>query len=269
MQRIYLDQNKWLDLSRAAWGRKGGERYADALAVARFGVEHSLASFPLSSSHYVETLRRKDAASRRRLAGLMVTLSRFHAIAPPSRIIEGELDAALYSRFGKPGDPRPLQPFGMGVWFAMGTEEHRYQVPADADLPPGRRYEFELWANEFLQAAMIMGPNEGQAVPGMVENNFYLDIPRKYAQGETRLSEASGQLRRLPSGTIGSLLQSWLTSWNLLTGPLSERRSQQENPKTYRQRKGSLTFSTTFQASCGGRTSQAATRELSDAMGSE
>jgi hypothetical protein len=120
------------------------------------------------------------------------------------------LDAALYSRFGKPDDPRPLQPFGMGVWFAMGTEEHRYQVPADADLPPGRRYEFELWANEFLQAAMIMGPNEGQAVPGMVENNFYLDIPRKYAQGETRLSAS------LRSAATSAQRDDWVTASELV-----------------------------------------------------
>ena len=43
MRREYLDQNKWIDLARAASGRSDGEPFIDALAVCRFGVENGLA----------------------------------------------------------------------------------------------------------------------------------------------------------------------------------------------------------------------------------
>jgi hypothetical protein len=128
----------------------------------------------------------------------------------PYRIIEGELDRALQSRFGKPFETRPIRPFGWGVWFAFGTEEERYKVPAEAQLPPGRRYEFETWANEILQAEMVMGPPEGEPVPGMEENNYYRDIPQSYALGETKLSSL------LRQATTPRQRNGWVTATELL-----------------------------------------------------
>ena len=101
MRRVYLDQNKWIDLARAASGRSDGEPFIDALAVCRFGVENGLASFPLSSVHYMETLKRKDAGSRGRLATVMRELSRYHSIAPARPVLRAEIDATLNSRYGK------------------------------------------------------------------------------------------------------------------------------------------------------------------------
>jgi hypothetical protein len=52
MKRVYLDQNKWIDLMRAKHGRKSGERFVDALTIARAGVDNRLISSPLSLTHY-------------------------------------------------------------------------------------------------------------------------------------------------------------------------------------------------------------------------
>lgn len=38
MFHVYLDQNKWIDLARAATGHRLGERFADALTSARAAV---------------------------------------------------------------------------------------------------------------------------------------------------------------------------------------------------------------------------------------
>jgi hypothetical protein len=62
VKRVYLDQNKWIDLTRAKHGQKSGERFADALTVARAGVEHGLISFPLSLTHYMEVTQKPSVA---------------------------------------------------------------------------------------------------------------------------------------------------------------------------------------------------------------
>lgn len=41
MPRVYLDQNKWIELARAAHDRPG-EGFKDVLEVARYGVEQGL-----------------------------------------------------------------------------------------------------------------------------------------------------------------------------------------------------------------------------------
>lgn len=58
MLRVYLDQNKWIDLARAAHGRPGGESHRDALDLLRYATEQYLVSLPLSMAHYFETWKR-------------------------------------------------------------------------------------------------------------------------------------------------------------------------------------------------------------------
>jgi hypothetical protein len=193
LKRVYLDQNKWIDLSRAATGHPKGPSFADALAVCKFGVQTGLASFPLSSVHYMETLKRRDAKSRHRLAAVMRELSKHHAIAPVSQVLPAELDAALHGRFGKPGVPRPVQVFGVGVWFALGVERERYRVPADQVLPPGVRAQVEALVNDLLEWAAIAGPGEGIPVPGMAENNSYSGFGDRFSDGERRLARLLAQ----------------------------------------------------------------------------
>lgn len=60
MLRVYLDQNKWVDLARAATGHCLGGRFAGALAMARAGVASGTVSFPLDMCRYWETGKRGD-----------------------------------------------------------------------------------------------------------------------------------------------------------------------------------------------------------------
>jgi hypothetical protein len=41
MQRVYLDLNKWIDLSRAVAGKPGGERFRTAATMIRAAVERA------------------------------------------------------------------------------------------------------------------------------------------------------------------------------------------------------------------------------------
>ncbi len=195
MQRVYLDQNKWIDLSRAAHGRKDGDRFHEALDVARYGVEHGLASFPLSSIHYMETLKRRDASSRHRLAVVMAELSKMHAMAPPDMVVPAELDAALIRRYCKPLEPRPLRVFGVGHRHAFGLPEGRYRLPEDAVIAPEQRQAVEEWANSVLELGALAGPPEGVPVPGMKENDYYRAFGDRYVRGEKRLADGIAEHR--------------------------------------------------------------------------
>lgn len=193
MIRMYLDQFAWIDLARAAHGRSGSSEGADdALAVIRHGVGRRLLSCPLSAVHYMETLVRTNAPSRHRLATVMAELSRFDTIAPPSAVLPRELDIALNTMVGKPSDPRPVEPFGWGVWFAFGSSAPAYELPVEVkeQLTAGRAAEFERVGRLFVEHEAIMGPPEGVPMPGMVENRYYADFGERYVLGEQQLAEA-------------------------------------------------------------------------------
>jgi len=129
MKRVYFDQNKWIDLAAARQGLAKGERYQDVLAVVEAGVERGLASFPLSSFHYIETANRRQWRSRRELAAVMAALSRFHTIAPQQALLPPEIDLALSDLFARPLSCGAPKPFGIGAAHAFDSDIPPYRVP--------------------------------------------------------------------------------------------------------------------------------------------
>ena len=122
VRHLYLDQNKWIDLARAYHGRPGGARFRDALDTVDRLVCEGYLRVPLSSAHVMETARRGDRASRRRLAEVMIALSRGWVIAPTYTLTRGLAGHVAQSVFvDDPPAPQPL-PFGRGIEFAFGNE---------------------------------------------------------------------------------------------------------------------------------------------------
>lgn len=127
MLRVYLDQNKWIDLARAANGHQRGERFTEALAAVRAASASGLASFPLDIYRHMETAKRADDRSRVAVADLMHEVSKRHALARPHMLLPAEIDQALQRRFGFPKVPRSTDIFGVGI---------RHITGGDVDLPP-------------------------------------------------------------------------------------------------------------------------------------
>jgi len=113
--RIYLDQNKWVDLALAATGKPRGERFTDALAICRAGVASGTVSFPLDMYRYWETGKRRNDRSRNDVADVMRELSGQHTMAVPFGVLDQELDLALQRRFDRTEHPRQQQVFGVGM----------------------------------------------------------------------------------------------------------------------------------------------------------
>ena len=113
--KVYLDQAKWIDLLFAATGHSRGERYVDALAAVRAAVASGLATFPLDMFRYQETAKRGNDKSRVDLADLMFDISQKQTMAHPRQILPMEIDEALHRQFGRPGFPRQVKVFGVGI----------------------------------------------------------------------------------------------------------------------------------------------------------
>jgi len=97
---IYLDQKHWVHLAQADTGHPDGPQYAAALQAARAARAAGTAIFPLSLTHYEETLKITRADRRGNLARVMEQLSGFTAL--PARRLTAlyELDAALAPAIG-------------------------------------------------------------------------------------------------------------------------------------------------------------------------
>lgn len=171
MLRIYLDQNKWVDLARAATGHHHGQRFTDALAMCRASVATGTLSFPLDMYRYWETSKRGNDRSRNDVVDVMRELSRQHTMAVPFGVLDQELDLALQRRFGRPEHPRMQQVFGVGI---RHISEGRLDWPeldlgslpdGGASVPPGLRAQFENAMTEVLEEELLRaGPDSFSAV---------------------------------------------------------------------------------------------------------
>ncbi|GAA4483685.1 hypothetical protein GCM10023191_005670 [Actinoallomurus oryzae] len=134
--RVYLDQNKWIELLRA----KGDSPARETLSLLSESISREVIVCPLSASHYLETWHRSDWESRHRLAGLMRDLSGYAAIAPIHTLQRLEVEAAVLEHLTS----MPRRPFadicaiGYGVnhAFASPTGRLRFVETVATDSSP-------------------------------------------------------------------------------------------------------------------------------------
>ncbi len=161
MLRIYLDQNKWVDLARAATGHPLGERFTDALAMARTAVVAREVSFPLDMYRYWETSKRGNDRSRNEVVDVMRELAQQHTMSLPFGLLDSEIDHALQQRFGRPTDPRRRQVFGIGMGhIAEGRLEwHGLDLSTlpdgGASVPAGLRAQVSDLLGEAIEEELL------------------------------------------------------------------------------------------------------------------
>jgi hypothetical protein len=189
VKRVYLDQNKWIDLARAVDPGSDEKRFDDVALLLRAGVDAGHVSLPLSSAHYMETQNRREWDSRRRLGETMLTFSKLQTIAPADALLSAELDRAIASLYGVALRPRPLQVFGSGASHAFAMEFAPWQMPEqlrdDVEDPVG----FEREANRLLDRMLLLGPTpemEAAGIPGF-DPFSHLDVGERYAEAKEKL----------------------------------------------------------------------------------
>lgn len=120
---LYLDQNKWIDLARAHYGRDDGKPYKDALQAVRTALAGGTVLVPFSLVNALEGMIHRDGARRERLARFMVDLSGNISILPEFAVRPTEIRNLLRRTFNR-GDEVPVRPgiLARGLFNAFGKQ---------------------------------------------------------------------------------------------------------------------------------------------------
>jgi hypothetical protein len=116
---IYLDQNKWNDLSCAYYGMPEGKKFRHVLEKIQTAISNKSAILPLSFEHYFETNKDPDVERRKRLAKVLAKISQGIAISPQERTTQLELTRALAELYNEP-IPKTLSMIGYGFPCVIG-----------------------------------------------------------------------------------------------------------------------------------------------------
>jgi hypothetical protein len=136
---VYLDQNKWIDLSREHHGRDPQHRFEGVLVYVLEASAAGTLTFPLSLAHYMETMKHGNPERRLRLARFMLRVSRCATLAPIGVIVRHEIEQALSQVYpGRVPLPAPLTLVGPGVHHATGGMIPVPRIPW-GDLSPEQR----------------------------------------------------------------------------------------------------------------------------------
>jgi len=119
---VYLDQNHWIELSRAEYHRDAQPETPSVLQTLRILRQSGSACFPLSLGHYMETLKHQDTERRSRLLNFMLDLSSDFTVAPSDVVLRYEMQVALERCFPGRVKVDPLQFLGSGLSHAADLD---------------------------------------------------------------------------------------------------------------------------------------------------
>ena len=118
---VFLDQNHWINLSRAYHDRPDGLGHRSLVEQILHCVNNGTCRIPLSVNHLIEHSKATDSGRRRRLAEVFEVFSRGWFFAGPSDILPDELRRAVVQTFNTDlVFPQP-EVFGRGITFGIGA----------------------------------------------------------------------------------------------------------------------------------------------------
>lgn len=196
---VYLDQNKWIELARAHYGRREHSARRLAVRAIETAAEHDNIIAPLSFGHYIETGKNRNESGRLKLAQLMYVVSKGRTIAEYNVILRHEMQVALGQLF--PGRVRvdPFAFIGYGVAHMMNKPAY-VEPPAwlRNAVPPKDlerlRHEFQ---EEFDRSTLsgyssplgVKGPAYPDSTP------FSRNFMRHLAAMQANVAELSSETR--------------------------------------------------------------------------
>ncbi len=198
LQRIYLDQMAWIQLTQARVGHKNGVRYEDAYLMAQKATSLGEASFPLSLTHQYETQQRQNWTSRLEVVTTMVELSKFQAIAHPTVVVPQEVDNAIAQMIGLPISP--VRVFGAGLDFITGKSFGRFAIPSQINLEDlGYPESFSTLIRNHPERAseiiLMAGPHPDMQPQYRVAFDALKALDTKFSDGQTEIARMIKELR--------------------------------------------------------------------------
>ncbi|MCS5735096.1 hypothetical protein [Herbiconiux daphne] len=179
---VYLDQWVWIRLARANVGRPSKPSDVALLASLKTAAKAGVA-FPLSATHYEETIRITDPAQRREIARVMAPIALGRTIRKQSDLVRHQLLTSLHEMIGRPTfRPTPLQTLGIGVhWSFIGTEGFMTVVDADGRIVKSVDPNWTRRLNQYCEFSLMAGPTDAE-IPNL-EKVGYVD-PRYFETNE-------------------------------------------------------------------------------------
>jgi len=117
---IYLDQLHWIEIAKHINGKKTKEGTEDALNHILKLSANSEVVFPLSFSHYYETLKQANPGKRQRLAKVMRQISQGYTVSALGKVVRHEVREALISLFDIDCQETEFLYIGKGFEHAFG-----------------------------------------------------------------------------------------------------------------------------------------------------
>ncbi len=130
--KIYLDQNKWIDLGRAILRPDDDNTYVEVAELIKNKVEKGEWIVPLSLIHFLETLARGNNRSREGLARVMEDVSRGYTIVPSMDVEQEE----FHNKFAELHSFRatyPIEPIKEHLFGALGSNPPSIEFNRELD----------------------------------------------------------------------------------------------------------------------------------------
>ena len=196
MKIVYLDQNHWIELARAAYWRRAKPGVPEALAAIRHAADVGAACFPLSLTHVIEIYKNRAPDRRIRLAKFMLELSHDTTTADVTAVVRHEAHAALSNAFPcRISPPRPLAYLGHGLSHAAGRHfglSLEWPTAAIQTIPETQRKDFEKQVLSLANLHLLSGTLPPGAPPTPLPPND-LTPDRRF---QAALAEWRGAERR-------------------------------------------------------------------------
>ncbi|MCJ7816961.1 MAG: hypothetical protein MUP55_03845, partial [Candidatus Aenigmarchaeota archaeon] len=119
---VYLDQNKWIELSKAYYGIESNPDIKRACTIVIKASESGKAIFPLSVAHLEETLKNSSQERRKRLIDFMIKVSDCYTILPYINLMDYEVENAIRKRIGYPIINLRDYAIGKGISTMVGAK---------------------------------------------------------------------------------------------------------------------------------------------------
>ncbi len=123
MINVFLDQNHWIYLARAFYGKAKNEDHNQICQQLIESVTNGKVRLPLLLLHLTEFSKAENPSRRHRLAEVFSLFSQNWFLAPWSQILPYEIARAIDRTFGINRKRTQPQLFGQGVIFGSGKSE--------------------------------------------------------------------------------------------------------------------------------------------------
>lgn len=240
VRRFISTQWVWIRFAKVAAGRPADPRDSVVLHAARDAAARGVA-FPLSATHYLETLGIADPRQRNDLAAVMAPISRFLNLPSTATLVRHQLLTAFHEQYGRPAF-RPAAPtvldLGVGWSIAGALVPLKIMIGSGADAReateaevPGLTVQLRS-LGQLGEARLIAGPADQD-----IEHLRSLGYRPESAEASTqsRLAFEALLADYLADPANGSVPRSELRAWfigreliheyfDIFTGILSEYR---------------------------------------------